>query len=136
VSKAQTIHCRVRFHAGRRPMGADENPRDKRSRGRIPRVTKLLALAIQMDHLVGAGEVSDYAELARLKNVSRARITQIANLTLLAPDIQEAILFLPRVPSGRDPITERQLRPIAAELDWARQREMWSRLQAESLPRD
>ena len=117
-------------------MNADGNSREKRSRGRIPRVTKLLALAIQMEHLVGAGEVSGYAELARLKNVSRARITQIANLTLLAPDIQEAILFLPRVPSGRAPITERQLRPIAAELDWSRQRKMWSRLQAKLPPRD
>jgi hypothetical protein len=117
-------------------MGADENPRGKRSRGRIPRITKLLALAIQMEHLVGSGEVSDYAELARLKNVSRARITQIANLTLLAPDIQEAILFLPRVSPGRDLITERQLRPIAAELDWVRQREMWSRIKAKLPPWD
>jgi hypothetical protein len=136
VSEAQTIHRRVRFHAGRRQMGADENPRDRRSRGRIPRVTKLLALAIQMEHLVGSGQVSGYAELARLRNVSRARITQIANLTLLAPDIQEVILFLPRVPSGCDLITERQLRPIAAELDWARQREMWSRFKAKLPPRD
>ena len=71
-----------------------------------------------------------FDQLARLKNVSRARITQITNLTLLAPDIQETILFLPRVRSGRDPITERQLRPIAAEPDWARKREMWSRLLA------
>ena len=69
------------------------------------RITKLLALAIRMEHLVGAGEVNAYAKLARMKNVSRARITQIANLTLLAPDIQEAILFLPRVNDGRDPIT-------------------------------
>jgi hypothetical protein len=136
VSEAQTIHCRVRFHTGQQRMNADGYSREKRSRGRIPRITKLLALAIQMEHLVGSGQVSGYAELARLRNVSRARITQISNLTLLAPDIQEVILFLSRVNDGRDPITERQLRPIAAELDWASQREMWSRLKAKSLPRD
>jgi hypothetical protein len=135
VSDSQTIHRRVRFHAGGRQMGVDENPSNMRPRGRVPRVTKLLALAIQMEQLVSAGQVSGYAELARLKNVSRARITQIANLTLLAPEIQETILFLPRVPSGRDPITERQLRPIAAELDWSRQRKMWSRLKAKLPPR-
>jgi hypothetical protein len=135
VSKTQTIHRRVRFHAGRRQTGVDENTPEKRSRGRVPRVTKLLALAIRMEHLVGARQVADYAELARLRDTSRARITQITNLTLLAPDIQEAILFLPRVHSGRDSITERQLRPIAAELDWARQREMWCQLQAKLPPR-
>jgi hypothetical protein len=34
------------------------------------------------------------------------------NLVNLAPDIQEAILFLPRAPSGRDPFAARQMRRI------------------------
>ena len=34
----------------------------------------------------------------------RARVTQIMNLLNLAPDIQEAILFLPLVTRGRDPL--------------------------------
>ena len=50
------------------------------------------------------------------------------NLLNLAPEIQEVILFLPRVESGRDPITERDLRPIVAEVDWGRQRRMWAGL--------
>jgi hypothetical protein len=50
------------------------------------------------------------------------------NLLNLAPDIQEAILFLPEVTSGKPPITERHLRPIAAELSWARQRSAWGRV--------
>jgi hypothetical protein len=134
MNESQTIHRRVRFHAVRRQVGVDEHQQQKRPDSRIPRVATLLALGIQMEHLVGTGQVTDYAELARLKNVSRARITQITRLALLAPDIQEAILFLPAVHSGRDPITERHLRPIAAELNWAKQREMWSRLQARSTP--
>ena len=57
-----------------------------------------------------------------------ARVTQIVNLTLLAPDIQEAILSLPEIFRGPDPITERDLRPIVAEPGWGRQRVMWSEL--------
>jgi hypothetical protein len=57
--------------------------------------------------------------------VTQPRMTQIMNLLHLAPDIQEELLFLPRVTSGDDPIHENMLRPIAAESDWARQREMW-----------
>ena len=69
------------------------------------------------------------AELARLGHVSRARISQIMNLLQLAPDIQEAILLLPRTTSGADPIHERDLRPIAAVLDWQKQRRLWALLQ-------
>jgi len=96
--------------------------------GRVPRVTRLVALAHRFRGLLAAGEVRDYADLSRLAGVTRARATQILNLLLLAPDIQEALLDLPRVEAGRDPITERCLRPIAAVLDWATQREMWRAL--------
>ena len=54
-----------------------------------------------------------------------ARVTQIMDLNLLAPDIQEAILDLPRTIKGRDPVRERHVRAIAAEADWAGQRELW-----------
>jgi hypothetical protein len=46
----------------------------------------------------------------------------------LAPDIQEAILFLPLVERGRDPIVLRDLLPIAVSLDWNRQRRKWDQL--------
>jgi len=46
----------------------------------------------------------------QLGHVSRPRVTQIMDLLHLAPDIQEAILFLPRVTSGRDPVSEREVR--------------------------
>jgi len=52
-----------------------------------------MALAIRFDDLIRRGEVRDYADLARLGHVSRARITQIMNLLNLAPDIQERLLF-------------------------------------------
>jgi len=67
----------------------------------------------------------DYAELARLAHVSRARVPQIMNLLHLAPDIQEAILFLPPTDGGRAPIPERHIRAICAVLDWRKQQRMW-----------
>lgn len=60
---------------------------------RIPRVARLMALAIKFQDMVDRREVKDYADLARLGYVTRARLTQIMNLLLLAPDIQEQILF-------------------------------------------
>jgi hypothetical protein len=72
--------------------------------------------------------VKDYAELARLGHVTWARVTQIMNLLNLAPDIQEAILFLPEITGGRERVKEWQVRPVAAEVDWAVQRGMWRRV--------
>ena len=87
-----------------------------------------MALAIRFDELIHNGDVANQAELARLGHVTRARLTQIMNLLNLAPDIQEAILFLPRVERSRDPVTERDLRAIVEALDWEVQRGMsgWS----------
>jgi alkylated DNA nucleotide flippase Atl1 len=94
--------------------------------GRVPRVARLLALAIRFDALIRQGAVRDYAELARLGGVSRARISQVMDLLNLSSDIQEAILYLPRVEGGRDRVTERELRPLVAEEDWGRQRDLWA----------
>ena len=93
--------------------------------GRIPRVARLRALAHRLRGLVEAAGVRDYADPSRLAGVTRARATQVLNLLHLAPDIQEAGIDLPRVDRGRDPVTERVLRPIAAVPDWGIQRETW-----------
>lgn len=96
--------------------------------GRIPRLSRLMALAIRIEGLVRDGIVPDYATAAKLGHITRARMTQITNLLHLAPDIQEQILFLPRTERGRDPITERDIRPIVAVPDWRKQRKMWKSL--------
>ena len=41
------------------------------------------------------------------------------NLLHLAPDIQEEVLFLPRIECGKEPIQEHELRRIAAVPDCA-----------------
>jgi len=92
---------------------------------RVPRISRLMALAIHCDQMIRDGEVADQTELARLLYVSQPRMTQIMNLLHLAPDIQEALLFLPPTKDGREPIHEKLLRPIAAEMDWGRQRGIW-----------
>ena len=94
--------------------------------GRVPRVARVLALAHKIDGMIRAGELRDLADAARMLGLTRARVTQVASLLLLAPEIQEAILDLPPVTNGRDPVSERTLRPIVAEPDWQRQRELWS----------
>jgi hypothetical protein len=63
-----------------------------------------------------------------LGQVTRARISQIASLLYLAPDIQEALLFLPPTRRGRDALILADLMPIAACMDWRKQRRLWRRL--------
>jgi hypothetical protein len=124
-----TVKLDVHFGVGRqskKTLHTGERPAVPKNR--IPRVAKLMALAIRFERLIVEGIVADQAELARLGHVSRPRMTQIMNLLNLAPEIQEALLFLPPVEQGRDPITERKLRTVVAEIDWRKQRRMWRHL--------
>jgi len=109
----------------RRPPGEEATDA---ADGRVPRISRLMALAIRFDGLLQDGVVANQSELARLAHVTQPRMTQIMNLLNLAPDIQEEILFLPKIAKGRDPVTERDLRPIVAESAWALQRQQWQRL--------
>jgi hypothetical protein len=120
---------------GRREMRPGPAPVRDSAAGRVARVSCLMALAIKFESLLAAGAVRDQAELAELGHVTRARVTQIMNLLHLAPDIQEAILCLPRFTQGRDPITERDVRAVAAETDWRKQRRLWRELAASSMSR-
>jgi len=128
-----TFKHQVRFQrerCGRKRMTPTEPvlPGVSDVEGCIPRISRLMALAIRFDEVIRAGEIEDYAELARLGHVTRARLTQIMNLLNLAPDIQEQLLFLPSVGRGRDPVKEWQLRPIAANRCWKKQRTLYNRL--------
>jgi hypothetical protein len=53
--------------------------------GRVPRVSRLMALALHFDRLLRAGKVRAQSELARHLHVTQPRMTQIMNLNLLAP---------------------------------------------------
>jgi hypothetical protein len=86
--------------------------------GRVPRVSRLMALALKFQGLLSQGTVRSHADLAELGHVSRTRVCQILRLTNLAPAIQEALLFLPKTVRGPDRITENRLRGIASLVDW------------------
>ena len=93
----------------------------------VPRITRLLALALKFDELVRSGVVDNYALMAQLGEVSRSRITQMTNLLNLAPDIQEEILFLSVEDAERLRISEPSVRKLSAMLDWEEQRAHWRR---------
>jgi hypothetical protein len=90
----------------------------------IPRIARLMALAIRFEGLLREKTIGDYAELARLGRVTRARMTQVMKLLQLAPDIQEQILFLPLLQG----LNERNLRPIASRIGWDEQRCMFQQI--------
>jgi hypothetical protein len=81
-----------------------------------------MALAIKFQDMIDRREVRDFADLARLGYVTRARLTQIMNLLLLAPDIQERILLSGSCESAIPLPAERQLRAVASAADWSTQR--------------
>ncbi len=95
-----------------------------------PRVSRLLAVAHRFERRLRRGEVASFAEIAAAERITRARVTQIMDLLLLAPDIQEEILFLPRPASPGEALNERDLRRIARAPVWSDQRRLWKELRA------
>jgi hypothetical protein len=94
----------------------------------VPRITRLLVLGHHFERLVQEGVVKDYAEIAKLTGLSRARITQITSMTLLAPEIQGSMLLYH---TSKPPLMHRstlQERHVRASLHgqcWAIQRHEW-----------
>jgi hypothetical protein len=125
---SKEVHLR-RHKYGRQelvPQARPEQPAP--APGRVPRVSRLAALALHFERLIRTGAVASYSDVATLGHVTRARISQIMNLLNLAPDVLEAVLFLPRTERGRDPIHLRDLQPIASTYDWGKQRRQWREL--------
>jgi hypothetical protein len=125
VHRHRTSRCELRDGEAPKEPSQPESPP-----GNVPRISRLMALAIRFEQLIRDGEVADYADVARLGHVTRARISQIMNLLNLAPEIQEEILFLPRTVSGRDAIVERDIRELVGEHNWNTQRKAWMELQS------
>ncbi|MBF0121724.1 MAG: hypothetical protein HQK79_23080 [Desulfobacterales bacterium] len=113
---------------GRKQIGKEEELLPQKEIGRIPRLTRLLALALKFEDLIKGNKCKDYAEIAKLGHLSRARVTQIMNLTLLSARVQENILLMPRILKGRDPISEHELREIISEADWDKQLKKWDEI--------
>ena len=124
-----TVEIQFPLHAkGRLPGGPGPSDAPPPGNGRLPRVTQVMALAIQFQDMIQRGEAKDYADLARLGCLTRERISQIMELAWVAPDIQQEILHLPPSPGGRYPISECAVRRIASRLAWDEQRLEWDSL--------
>lgn len=82
------------------------------------RIARQLALARHIERLIDEGHIKDYAHAASTLGLTRARLTQIMNLLLLAPAVQELILF------GHQALVERSMRVVAHEPNWELQLRM------------
>lgn len=122
-----TVRFRRRGRGGRVELEAGDATQSVPA-GRIPRVARLMALAIRYEALLRTGAVANHAELARRGRVTRARVTQVLNLLHLAPDLQERLLFLPPATSGRDGLLLRELQAISRLPDWKNQRSAFREL--------
>ena len=119
------IEYKLPFRRGARQRTFVTPPAEE-TRDRAPRAARMLALAHKLEALVRSGVVKNYVELARLGQVSPSRVSQILLLLHLAPSIQESILFV-----GADEghlLTEGDLRKLAREPRWDRQRVLFEGL--------
>lgn len=92
----------------------------------------MLALAHKIQQAIDGGQVANRAEMASRLGFTRARLTQLLDLTLLAPDVQEQVLFLEAI-HGVEPLSERALRKTAHAGPWAQQRRTWVEVAAKIL---
>lgn len=83
------------------------------------RIARLLALARLLEQEVRAGK-TDLAGIARRYGLTRARVTQLLNLCLLAPVIQAEIAQL----YGRE-VSERAVRTPCSKPLWRDQVSQW-----------
>jgi len=122
MSGNQEVNYALDFRAGK---PCDRKPREVEVAGcSIPRIARLMALAIRFEGLLREKKIQDYADLARRGRVTRARMTQIMKLLHLAPDIQEQILFLSNIHG----LNERNLRPVVRRIEWDEQRRIFQKI--------
>lgn len=101
-------NCRLANH--------NDAARTKPARSGGPsRTARLLALAHHVEGLIDAGELSGYSEAARALGLTRARLTQVMGLALVASAIQERVL------ARNISVPERRLRHVVREPEWEMQ---------------
>jgi hypothetical protein len=104
----------LRGHKGKEPPPVYEPASSE-----IPHpIARRMAMAIECKRLIESGAVVDAAEMARIAGVTRARMTQVLDLNLLAPDLQERLLFLTRDKK----VQPRTVAAVSRTRDWCLQR--------------
>ncbi|MDP1826613.1 MAG: hypothetical protein Q8L48_25305 [Archangium sp.] len=88
-------------------------------------VARMLALAHHLQRAIDEGLVADRAAVARRLGMTRARVTQLLDLLLLAPDLQALVLQLEAV-DGVEPLSEKTVGKVARIRPWGQQRREWA----------
>ncbi len=130
VKSGLSVEYKVDFGNGngKQDIRKDTTKKKRKLPPKFPHVTRLLALAHHLQELIDKGAVEDYADIARLSNLSRARLSQIMNLTLLAPQIQEEILLFKNQKPILDRLREQSLRIVLKSPIWKKQIRIWEKL--------
>jgi len=119
-----TVHKKLSItnaNKGRKKLNPKREPTSE-PQAKVPRISRLMALAIKYQGMLDRGEVAGITELARLCHVTQPRMSQILNLNLLCPEIQEELLFIPILDPAKPAVHEKSLRSVCAETDWNSQR--------------
>jgi len=120
----------IAFQGGRAWRRHQQTAKQPPTRRYPARIARQLALAYALRRRLERGEFADFADMARQLGFTRARVTQLMDLLLLAPEVQEEILFL-ELPPGAQPVSERGLREaVLGTIDWQEQRRRWEGLRA------
>jgi len=131
--KLQALSLEYKVNFGNRKRKAKPKQPIKQKPTKLPRITRLLALAHHLQALLDQGIVKDYADIARLSGLSRARVTQIMNLMLLAPKIQEALLLsVTRRTAFTPHLDEHMVRMILKTFIWREQIKIWEKEKSSS----
>jgi hypothetical protein len=112
------IPLKLRRHGGRKLVIVPEGLPEKPARRPDETLLKALARAQRWRRQIENGQARNLGEIAEAEKLGTSYVSRIFRLTLLAPDIVEAIL------DGRQPRTL-QLANLMKDLpvEWARQRE-------------
>lgn len=116
IPDTMTIHVPFRIvkRGGRKEMQLPEGASQIRKTDNT--LVKALARAFRWKRMLESGEFATIAELAEREGIAPSYMTRILRLTLLAPDIVDAILDGKQ---GTEVTLARVLEPFAAE--WAQQ---------------
>ncbi|MFA5146792.1 MAG: recombinase family protein [Candidatus Omnitrophota bacterium] len=93
-----------------------------------PKLRQFLILAYQIQGLLEDGKAKDLKQVADWLNITHTKMYLLLNMLMLAPSIQEEILFSDN--NIIQLIPEYKMNEITREISWNKQKKMWQTLTA------
>ncbi|MBL7046504.1 MAG: hypothetical protein ISR95_02550 [Candidatus Marinimicrobia bacterium] len=100
-------------------------PNKKELQGKVPTVSRMMALACFYEQLIKDGKIKSVSDIGRLEGVTQQRVSQVMSLLWLSPKLQERLLFLPKQTAPNQFITAEKAIQIAKEMDFERQEKLF-----------